>query len=215
MNRRRALRPAFTDRVMLWLSSGRRIDGLWVGTYYATNAEQVLRRVEEALALIKACDPRRYSRILKDLDRVWVNLLPGSLGQFKNSIRACEIDERFVLADTSSPEVIAAVIVHEATHARLWKRGISYDESIRGRVEAICVRRELAFAKRLPNGQQVLEWAEACLAMPSATWTHNAFQERNLQGSIELLRHLGAPRWLLSFIERRASSAKSRTTDPT
>jgi hypothetical protein len=200
---------------MLWLSSGRRIDGLWVGTYYGSNAEKVLRRVEEALALIKSCDPLRYRRILRDLDRVWVNLLPGGLAQFKNSIRACEIDERFVLADTSSPEMIAAAIVHEAAHARLWQCGISYDESIRDRVESICVRRELAFAKLLPNGQQVVEWAEACLATPSAAWTDTAFRERNLQGSIEVLRHLGTPRWLLRFLERRASSTKARTVEPT
>jgi len=49
-----------SERVMLWLSSGKRIDGLWVGTYFQTNAGAVMLRIEEALRLIKVHDRRRY-----------------------------------------------------------------------------------------------------------------------------------------------------------
>jgi hypothetical protein len=80
----------------------------------------VLRRVEDALRLIKTFDPLRYKRIGRDLERVWVLVLPGDLGNFDASIKTCKLDTRFILADTSSPEVIASTIVHEATHARLW-----------------------------------------------------------------------------------------------
>jgi hypothetical protein len=48
-----------------------------------------------------------------------------------------------VLAETSSAELIVAAIVHEATHARLSRRGIGDDEN--ACVEAVCLRRELAF----------------------------------------------------------------------
>src|SRR5262249_22846847 len=51
-----------SDRAMLWLSCGKRIDGLWVGTYFQTNAGPVMRRLEEALSLIKVHDRRRYDR---------------------------------------------------------------------------------------------------------------------------------------------------------
>jgi hypothetical protein len=117
---------------------------MWVGTYFQRNAEQVMRRVEETLRLIKTYDERRYKRLISDLSRVWVRLVPGGLGKYTHSLRACELDERFVLAETSPPEMIAATIVHEATHARLWRFGFGYDENVRGRVEAVCVRRELA-----------------------------------------------------------------------
>jgi hypothetical protein len=201
---------------MLWLSSGRRVDGMWVGTYFQRNAEQVMRRVEEALRLIKTYDERRYKRLISDLSRVWVRLVPGGLGKYTHSLRACELDERFVLAETSPPEMIAATIVHEATHARLWRFGFGYDENVRGRVEAVCVRRELAFARRLPDGELVREQAQDALSNPPATWTDTAVRDRDLEGSVQALRHLGAPNWvvraLLTARAWRSSRRSSRTS---
>jgi hypothetical protein len=200
---------------MLWLSSGRRVDGMWVGTYFQRNAEQVMRRVEEALRLIKTHDERRYKRLIGDLDRVWVRLVPGGLGKYTHSLGACELDERFVLAETS-PEMIAATIVHEATHARLWRCGFGYDENVRGRVEAVCIRRELAFARRLPNGELVYEQAQDALSNPPATWTDTAVRDRDLEGSVHALRHLGAPDWvvraLLAARAWRSARRSSRTS---
>jgi hypothetical protein len=102
---------------MMSLSTSRRVE-----TY--SNAGRVMPRVEEVLALIKIRDPHRYCRILKDVGRVWVNLTRGAVARFKFGTRTCELDERFVLAETSSPKAIAAAIVHEATHARLEHCGI-------------------------------------------------------------------------------------------
>jgi hypothetical protein len=195
----KSARPAILDRIMLWLSAGSHIDGLWVGTYCKTNAEPALRRVKDALGLIQAYDRQRYSRIIRDLERVWVRLLTTGAAQFNPSIRACVLDERFVLADTTDPELIAAVIVHEAAHARLWRCGIRYDEDLRQRVEAVCFRRELAFARRLPNGQRAREWAENALATTPTYWTNVAAHERDLEGSIQVLRHL-QPNWVARVV---------------
>lgn len=211
------VRASLTDRMMLRLSSGKRVDGLWVGTYYQTKAEPTLRRVEEALGLIKKYDRLRYNRIIKDLERVWVRLLPGALGKYTHSLRACELDERFVLADTSPPEVIAATIVHEATHARLWRCGIGYDESLRHRVEAVCCRREVAFASKLPNGERVREKVQDYLAISPTAWTNAATRDRDLEGSVQDLRHIGTPDWLVRTLlwlrARRASKTSSRKTE--
>jgi hypothetical protein len=46
--------------------------------------------------------------------------------------------------------------------------GIGYEEEIRARVEAVCFRREVAFATGLPNGEQVRQRAERTLEL-SAT----------------------------------------------
>jgi hypothetical protein len=200
---------------MLWLSSGRRVDGVWVGTYFQSNAEQVVRRVEEALRLVKTYDQRRYKRLISDLDRVWVRLVIGGLGKYTHSLRACELDERFVLAETSSPELIAATIVHEATHARLWRRGIGYDENVRGRVEAICIRRELAFARTLPSGEHVYEQAQDALSNPPATWTDTAVRDRDLEGSVQALRHLGVPNWLVRALVAAGAWRSSRRSSRT
>jgi hypothetical protein len=187
------------DRVELRLSSGKQVDGLWIGTSLDREPEPILRRVQDALLLIKAYDGIRYNRLLCDLDRVWVRTLPGALGNFNRVLRACELDRRFVLAETTTSELIAATIVHEATHARLFHCGIGYDEKQRSRVERICFRRELAFAGKIPNGAHVREMVERTLPLSEDEkyWTNEGFEGRHNQVHTEALRDLGAPEWLV------------------
>ena len=145
---------------------------------------------------------------------MWVRLVPGGLGRYDHALRACELDERFVLADTSRPEIIAATIVHEATQARLCRCGIGYDEDVRGRVEAVCLRRELAFAHKLPDGARVREHALEVLAMPCSSWTDRASRDRDLEGSVEALRHLGFPNWLVRALLAIRARHSSQTASP-
>ena len=182
------MRRSLIDRILLWMSSGKDIDGLWVGT--ETEAERVLPRVEAALGLIKTHDRQRYDRIVADLDRVWVRLLTTYVAQFSPSWSACFLDERFVLGDTTDAAHIAAAIVHEATHARLWRCGFGYDEEVRQRVEAVCVRREVAFANKLPDGERIRAVAAEALALSPTYWTGVAAQERHYEGSLQALHYL-------------------------
>ena len=191
----------------LRLSNSNRIDGLWIGTLFAeSEPDPALRRVEEALRLIKEYDRLRYNRLIRDLERVWVRPLPGLNGRFRHSLRICELDPTFVLAETSLPEVIASVIVHEATHARLRGCGIGYAEGLRPRVEAVCIRRELAFAAKLPNGQQVREQAEQELSLCTdhGHWTDAALKKRYFKAHLQELRNFGVPEWLLRLLLRVA-----------
>jgi hypothetical protein len=88
--------------------------------------------------------------------------------------------------------------VHEATHARLWHSGIGYEEPIRGRVEAVCFRRERAFAARLPDGEEIRRIAEAKLAYyTNETLTGEALHARHREGAAQALRDLGQPEWLI------------------
>ena len=111
-------------------------------------------------------------------------LLPSSVASFEYRIYTCQIDTRYCLAETTTPELLAAVIVHEATHARLWRRGIRYEEAQRPRIEEICVRREIAFAAKLPNGEDAHDQAERTLALCATgeNWTSAAFRERYIEG---------------------------------
>jgi hypothetical protein len=190
---RLAIRPTLLDRIAVWLSPGKRIDGIWVGCFFlVSDCSRVLGRVEEALSLIKVYDPLRYNRLVRDIDRVWVTLLPASLGQFRDPLKSCDLDERFVVADTTRPEQIAAAIVHEACHARLTGRGIGYQPELRARVEAVCFRRELAFAGKLPDGAQIRDEGERRLTgYPSDYWTTKGFSERYDNGAADTLRYLG------------------------
>jgi hypothetical protein len=114
--------------VLLWLSAKRVIDGLWVGFRAAEGAPYPgLQRVEEALSLIKQYSPLHYSRVLRDLERVWVDFVPSGPAGYRSDLITCILDERFVLRDTTTLEQIASAIIHEAIHARLDRWGIGQD----------------------------------------------------------------------------------------
>jgi len=184
------------ERILLRLSSTRSADGVLIATD-AGETEAVLERVGAAIALIKARDPLRHRRMTRDLDRVWVRLLPGVSGSYRHSIRTCQLDTRFVLAETTSVAVIAATILHEATHARLMACGFDYAEGRRQRIEAICLRREIAFARTLPDGREVRERAEWALEAPAATWADESLARLGHDDTESQMRHLRFPPWLM------------------
>jgi hypothetical protein len=194
------------DRIeMRWSQSGH-IDGIWIGYSGSAEFQRVFERVEEALRLIKLHDSLRYARLLRDLDRIYVTLLPDVRGRFKSAFRSCELDERFVLVDTTRPHEIASVIVHEAAHARLMRCGIGYEPELRARVEAVCARRQLAFAAKLPDGEQVnaeADWSPSDL--PPDYWADEAMRGRYSQGMANALRFQGAPEFLIRAVLRMAA----------
>src|SRR5262249_34607992 len=178
---------------------GRQVDGIWIGTGFAP---EHLSRVERALLLVKQHSPLYYSRIIRDLECIWIVLLPHRAAAYNHSLKACVLDERFVADSATSVERLATTIVHEATHARLERYGIGYDEDRAVRIEGVCARRELAFVFRLPNSarlqKEIAEYLDWYLNPANADYFRDAhFIERHTKGEIEMLRHLGWPDWLI------------------
>jgi hypothetical protein len=180
---------------MLSWSEGRYLDGLWVGAW---RSKSDVDRVEQALHLIKQTSPVHYNRVTRDLKRVWVYVLRGYGAVYENALNACMIDERYVA--NSTLERIASTIIHEATHARLEARGIVYEESLRSRIEAICLRRELAFVATLPNNTELhdelvrsVKWCSA----DNEWFSDTNFHERDNTGAVEALQYLKTPTWLI------------------
>ncbi|MDH2353930.1 hypothetical protein QCM80_25195, partial [Bradyrhizobium sp. SSUT112] len=143
------------------------------------------------------------SRVIHNLERVWVRLLPTARACYDRSLKACVLDERYILPETTTLERIACTIIHEATHARLERWGINYGEKKRSRIEAVCLRRELHFIAKLPRGEQL--WDERALTLEWCISDHDhfsdgSFQQRNLQGAVETLRYLDVPDWLIRFL---------------
>jgi hypothetical protein len=183
------------ERILLHFSTSTTVDGLWIGAFEGKKDAALLRRVSDALLLIKIHDPLRYKRVLKELDRIWVRLQPSSVACFVAHRKSCDIDPRYVLSYT--PEQLAPVIVHEATHGVLIRRHIGYDEALRERVEKVCVRQELAFARKLPHAEAVQETVERALAYPLEMWTDSSFKDRYREGMLTMARHIGIPVWLM------------------
>ena len=189
------------EKLSLWISTSQEVDGLWVGTV-EDSPYPGLRRVEQALELIKRTGRIQYARITRHLRRIWVNIVPAYDACYRHALNACVFDERFVVSKETTVERIAEVIIHEATHARLEDRGISYDEKLRHRIEAICLGRELAFARRLSDDTQSKELERTIdrCAVDQPYFSDKNFYERHYQGSIDALHFLGTPDWLVRVI---------------
>ena len=194
-------RPSIVDKLELAMSISRHLDGIWIGSWRSRPDD--LTRVEGALLLIKQHSPLDYARITRELERIWVDLVLYGLGEYRHSLRACILDERYVADPATTVEQIASTIVHEATHARLERYGIEYEEQRRARIEAICFRRERAFASHLPDSAELqegiaryLEWYQA----NPEQFSDAHLQEANTAAGIEALRYLGTPDWIIRAI---------------
>lgn len=170
----------------------RDVDGVSVLAFESANVD----RVEAALNIIRDCDPIRHRRLVRDVKQIWVWQVPGTVARFRRAEWSCDLDEQFV--ETATPELIASSIVHEATHARLDRMGFGYDEAIRERVERLCLRRELAFAKKFPDGI-VGQWAEASL---NALWdlSDAGFAQRRDEEYRTIFLRNGMPHLLVNFV---------------
>lgn len=97
-----------------------------------------LATVIRALHLIENLLPYRWWFIQRRLRRVLIVEGGGQLYSF--DLNACVLDVKFV---TKTREArIAAMVVHEATHARLSWWGVGYDRASRQRIEEFCARVE-------------------------------------------------------------------------
>jgi hypothetical protein len=189
--------PRLTDKFYLAASAARHVDGVWIGSYWGP---ELLPRIESALLLVNQYSPLHYARLLRDLDRIWIYLLPHAAAEYHASINACVIDKRYIANLDTSVEELATTILHEATHARLDRCGIKYEEARRTRIEAICCRRELAFATRLPDSAPLKEEIARRLNWYKSNpdyFSDANFHELRTHGEIEMLRHVGVPDWLI------------------
>jgi hypothetical protein len=197
-------KPSLVERMDLWLSKGHVVDGIWIGSF-PSDAKPAIQRIEDALRLIERCAPLHYRRIKNNLARIWVHLVPHGAGCYLRSLNACLLDERIVASETTTVEWIASAIFHEATHARLEKLGIRYDEAVRKRIERICARRELDFARHLSGVDALLEeitWRLDQCSEENASYTDQNMWEKTDQGNQEILRHLGTPEWAITLMLR-------------
>jgi hypothetical protein len=157
----------------------------------------IFERVEDALRLIRTLDPRRYGRLRRDLQRIWVRLqIPGDRGSYNSALSACELDLRYVIRSDVQPSDIASTIVHEATHARLDRLG--YSEPLRMRIEAACRQQEEAFSEHLspPQAERIREKLRRMDDVKDEFWSNASFWRRYEAGVRPALRYMGIPRWL-------------------
>jgi hypothetical protein len=150
------------------------------------NDLRLSEKVESAVSLICEHDSVMCSRVRR-LRWLVVANLPEPGGEYWSELNVCALDADYV--QKAPVPRIALVIVHEATHARVAKLAPQMDAK---RAECICMRAELAFAKKLPGAD---EHAQRIKKSFTKEWWH----ERHDGEADFRLRELGFPEWLVRF----------------
>ena len=151
-------------------------------------------KVTLALGLIDKYDHRRLGRMRRDLSAVWLMRAGGAY--FEVSTRRCVLSwQNIVAGDARS---IAMTLVHEAAHARIYRRGVmKTPRATAARHEAAAVRQQIAFATLLPDSESLLKYYSTVLQTP--WWTPEQMREREL----EQLRAYKISDWIVRRTEPR------------
>jgi hypothetical protein len=163
-------------------------------------AEALRGKVNGALQLISGYAPKCCRRVQKFIPNILVARSHAYNAVYISDLRLCEFSSDFALSEGTCIEQIAMALVHEATHGYLCSRGISYTGDKRVRVESICIRAEVAFARRLPQADELIAAAKRCLEYRAEYWTNTSF----LQREIDAFTKAGMPKFLIRIYERRA-----------
>lgn len=156
----------------------------------------------EAVRLLAATDPIRFTRLQRDVNCVCLVALPTSLGEYWTSERACVISQSYCDRPSVSAIEIAGVLVHEATHARLQAAGFKTTADNLLRIEQVCINAELRFASkllRIPNAIRVRKNAALRLKKVSVLYDPKLTFDRHLTG----LARSGVPAWIIRWLRKR------------
>lgn len=127
---------------------------------------EVLRRLDDALALVERYQPWRLRHLRRDLVAFRVQRFPCRGAYFRGE-RVCMVELTFLARRDIGPATVASTIVHEGMHARcdlFCAPDVPRDAA---REERICRRAELDLGLALPVdiGAPVVERAKASLAL--------------------------------------------------
>ena len=108
--------------------------------------------VRNALSLIAASDERLLKRIQREI-RTVVNLAlpPPQLASYARPLKVCSVDLRCFFNEDpcATTRILAAALVHEATHGVLFSHGVLRTRRNHSRVEGLCCKQAKRFLGRL------------------------------------------------------------------
>ena len=178
----------------------------------------------DAVDLIARADPVSFGRLPK--------LLPGgiaaaptnqSLAWYDRSSQRCYIGANALKHGTATD--LALYIIHEMAHARLARFNSQSDFALRIREEKTCLRRELAFARKLQalgyatasyRAKEIRAFLDDFPAHEYSDAHRLARDRRTMLEQLRLLNRLDTPRWLRRItilrLRRRMRAHRSANT---
>jgi ankyrin repeat protein len=145
---------AWLARRLIMGGEQRTVGGLVVAVQRgARRRERWFEAISQALKLIARSAPREFARVARYLTAVVVVPAMRPSGSFFGGV--CLLDEDLLSWSRDPIEEIALTLVHEATHARLSELGFGRAKGVlRVRIERVCLRAEIDFARRIPGSQR-------------------------------------------------------------
>jgi hypothetical protein len=202
------LRRAYWFHLLFRVSKRRTVAGVEIAAFLPDAADHaaIEAKTSEAFTLLGEYGHRHLTRVRSLADGVLLlGTAVGAPASWNNDARLIRVSQHFISDPDTKPVHVAAVIVHEATHAWLDHLGFSYTTDRRARIEAICYRAQAAFARRIPGCDSVATEYDMCadlvLSQPVEEWSDAAFRSRAAAD----LNGLGLPKWLAKLVSRSSS----------
>lgn len=129
-----------------------------------TRTSEIMKKLDRALAVVEMTDGRWLRHLTARVRRIIVT--DTGRPRFRWAVRGVDLPAAVVM--NASDESLAVLLVHESTHARLHDRGIRPNQDTIDRVEEVCVRRQAAFSRKIPDVGEAL--AQASLDSLTAPW---------------------------------------------
>jgi hypothetical protein len=158
-------------------------------------------RIDRALDLLATHSPVRHNYLKRDIQRIWITGIPSSAA-YVHDHHMCVLDFDYVVATDTRAEEVALSLVHEGTHARLRRHGFGYDESVRGRIERICIRSEIAVARRFRDSVDLIAIKEARLLWKDEEWSDTTIRRDHREYVLALGWSGGAAYKVTTFLRR-------------
>jgi hypothetical protein len=166
--------------------------------------EALLPRLAAAVTLVGRADPRRCRRMQLDVRRIVVLGVATPNAGFDPYTSAIYV--RCGVVAECTAQVTAALLVHEATHARIWRAGVHEVEPIHARLERRCWLETLAFVLRVPDNAVVRDWVVSILDEEAwGTYAKHGSDQETAQQFRQLFSLAAIREWISDRLPWRAS----------
>jgi hypothetical protein len=172
-------------------------------------AQPAFRPLAAGIEFLAQAKPRWAVRTRRDATGILVAQLSMSDAQFWPEGRFIVVDLGFLSGERAAPIAVALALVHEAAHARLFRRYVPYTERNYLRVERACVRQQVAFLAGLPPTPATALLLTHYREVQDSVATHwgPEASDSRFRAAIDQLE---VPEWFRRFLRGRLAARRRR-----
>lgn len=173
-----------------------------VSVFRCENEETAFEKVGLALDLIARFTPEKYKSLKQDVVSIYVSDEIGSLGSYWRALKSVKLRASYVTDPETTHQEIACCLIHEAQHGRLHRLGFDHEETVRNRIEKICMTAERNFASKLPGCEALVADLEDRIDFDWGPYiSDEAIMQRHNEAKLKLLKRSNTPGWIVRFLE--------------